>query len=31
LKSDLTALKNGTLQTRPAKEFLKELKAEGYL
>lgn len=31
LKSDLKALENGTLQTRPAKEFLEELKEEGYL
>lgn len=31
LKDDLKSIQNGTLQTRPAKNFLKELKEEGYL
>jgi hypothetical protein len=31
LKDDYIALQKGTLKTRPAKEFLAELKQEGYL
>lgn len=31
LKDDVKSLQNGTLQTRPAADFLKELKGEGYL
>lgn len=31
LKDDVKSLQNGTLQTRPAADFLKELKDEGYL
>ena len=31
LKEDYVALQNGTLKTRPANEFLVELKKEGYL
>ncbi|MFB0907117.1 MAG: hypothetical protein ACI8WW_003006 [Oceanospirillaceae bacterium] len=31
LKDDVRSLQNGTLQTRPAADFLKELKEEGYL
>lgn len=30
LEKDLKALKNGTLKTRPARDFIAELKAEGY-
>jgi len=31
LKEDYIALQKGTLKTRPAAEFLKELRTEGYL
>ena len=31
LKEDYIALQNGTLKTRPANEFLAELRKEGYL
>ena len=31
LKDDYIALQNGTLVTRPASEFLQELKKEGFL
>ncbi|MFN8357829.1 MAG: hypothetical protein U0Y10_25440 [Spirosomataceae bacterium] len=31
IKQDYIALKNGTLKTRPASEFLAELKEEGLL
>ncbi|TAE33444.1 MAG: hypothetical protein EAZ91_02195 [Cytophagales bacterium] len=31
LKEDYIALQKGTLKTRPAAEFLAELKTEGYL
>ena len=31
LKEDISSLKNGTLETRPATDFLNELKEEGYL
>ena len=31
LKEDYIALQNGTLKTRPALEFLAELKSEGHL
>ncbi len=31
LKEDYVALQKGTLKTRPAAEFLAELKSEGYL
>ena len=31
LKEDYIALQKGTLKTRPATEFLAELKTEGYL
>jgi len=31
LKDDLIALKNGNLKTRPASEFLAELRNEGFL
>ncbi|MCE7044358.1 hypothetical protein [Dyadobacter sp. CY312] len=31
LKDDYIALQNGTLKTRPASEFLEELRREGHL
>ena len=31
IKEDYIAFQNGTLKTRPASEFLTELKSEGYL